>query len=126
MRKTVKLRVTANGVKGFFDRARGHARKLDRGEELPPEITVSFENVSDMVRVLSAQRVRLLHVAREKAVSMSDLAADLGRDPRAIARDVELLERFGLLQSRYEKNPGHGRQRIVESRASTYHLVATI
>jgi predicted transcriptional regulator len=126
MKKTARLRVTADGVKGFFDRAHAHARKLDRGEELAPEATVSFENVSDMVRVLSAERVRLLHVAREKATSMSDLATDLGRDTRAIARDVDLLERFGLLRSRYEKNPGHGRRRIVESRAATYHLVATI
>jgi predicted transcriptional regulator len=126
MKKTARLRVTADGVKGFFDRAHAHARKLDRGEELAPEATVSFENVSDMVRVLSAERVRLLHVAREKAASMSDLATDLGRDTRAIARDVDLLERFGLLRSRYEKNPGHGRRRIVESRAATYHLVATI
>lgn len=126
MKKAAKLRVTADGVKGFFKRAHAHARKLDLGEELTPEVTVSFENVSDMVRVLSAERVRLLHVAREKATSMSDLATDLGRDTRAIARDVDLLEQFGLLRSRYEKNPGHGRRRIIESRATTYHLVATI
>jgi predicted transcriptional regulator len=126
MKKTAKLRVTSDGIKGFFDRAHAHARKLDRGEELVPEITVSFESVSDMLRVLSAERVRLLRVTRERAASMSDLAVDLGRDTRAIARDVDLLERFGLLHSRYDENPGHGRRRIIESRASTYHLVATI
>ncbi len=126
MSKRIRLRVTGDGVKGFFSRAREHARKLDRGEELAPEITVSFENASDMMRVLSAQRIRLLHVAREKATPMSDLALDLRRDTRAVARDVDLLERFGLLRSRYEKNPGHGKRRIVESRAAKYQLVATI
>jgi len=126
MKKPTKLRVTADGVSGFFDRAHAHARKLDRGEELAPEITISFESISDMLRVLSAERVRLLRVARKKAASMSDLAADLDRDTRAIARDVDLLESFGLLRSRYERNPGHGRHRVVESRANTYHLVATI
>lgn len=126
MSKRIKLRVTGDGVKGSFSRAREHARKLDRGEELAPEITVSFENASDMMRVLSAQRIRLLHVAREKATPMSDLALDLRRDTRAVARDVDLLERFGLLRSRYEKNPGHGKRRIVESRAAKYQLVATI
>lgn len=79
-----------------------------------------------MLRVLSAERVRLLRVAREKAVSMSDLAADLDRDTRAIARDVDLLERFGLLRFRYERNPGHGRRRVIESHANTCHLDATI
>ena len=125
MNKNVKVRVTGDGVKGFFDRAREHARKLDRGEELAPEITVSFENASDMMRVLSAQRIRLLRVARKKA-TVSDLAVGLRRDTRAVGRDVDLLERFGLLRTRYEKNPGHGKRRIVESRAAKYQLIATI
>jgi predicted transcriptional regulator len=125
MNKNVKIRVTGDGVKGFFDRAREHARKLDRGEELAPEITVSFENASDMMRVLSAQRIRLLRVARKKA-TVSDLAVGLRRDTRAVGRDVDLLERFGLLRTRYEKNPGHGKRRIVESRAARYQLTATI
>jgi predicted transcriptional regulator len=126
MSKKVKVRVASDGVEGFFDRAREHARKLDRGEELTPEVTVSFQNASDMMRVLSTQRVRLLRVAKKKATPVSDLAVDLKRDTRAVSRDVDLLEQFGLLRTRYEKNPGHGRQRIVESRATKYQLVATI
>ncbi len=126
MTKKVKVRVSSDGVEGFFDRAREHARKLDRGEELAPEVTVSFQNASDMMRVLSTQRVRLLRVAKKKATPVSDLAFDLKRDTRAVSRDVDLLEQFGLLRTRYEKNPGHGRQRIVESRAVKYQLVATI
>jgi predicted transcriptional regulator len=126
MNKNVKVRVTGDRAEGFFDRAREHARKLDRGEELPPEITVSFENASAMMRVLSAQRIRLLRVARKKATPVSDLAVGLRRDTRAVARDVDLLERFGLLRTRYEKNAGHGKRRIVESRAAKYQLIATI
>jgi predicted transcriptional regulator len=56
MTKKPKLRITADGVKGFFDRAHAHARKLGRGEELAPEITVSFENATDMIRVLSPRK----------------------------------------------------------------------
>ena len=125
MNKNVKVRVTGDGVKAFFDRAREHARKLDRGEELVPEITVSFENASDMMRVLSTQRIRLLRVARKRATAVSE-AVGLKRDTRAVGRDVDLLERFGLLRTRYEKNPGHGKRRIVESRAAKYQLIATI
>ena len=126
MSKKTKLQVTADGVRGFFGRVQEHARTLDRGEALAPELTVSFENVGDMMRVLSAQRVRLLHVARAGATPMSDLALGLKRDTRAVARDVDLLEQFGLLRSRYEKNPGHGKRRIVESAAAQYQLMATI
>jgi predicted transcriptional regulator len=126
MKRNAKVWVTADGAGGFFRRAREHARKLDRGEPIAPEITVTFEDVRDMLRVLSAERVRLLRVAREKAVPVSDLANGLQRDTRAVSRDVDLLESFGLLRTRYEKNPGHGRRRIVESCAANYQLLAAI
>jgi len=126
MRKRTKVRVSNDGVKGFFSRAREHARKLDRGEALAPEMTVSFEDANDMMRVLSPQRVRVLRVARRGATPVSALASGLNRDTRAVSRDVDLLEQFGLLRTRYEANPGHGKCRIVESCAAKYQLVATV
>jgi predicted transcriptional regulator len=126
MSKKIKVRITNDGVKGFFGRAREHARKLDRGEELPPEMTISFENASDMMRVLSPERVRVLRVARQGAAPVSTLASDLKRDARAVSRDVDLLEQFGLLRTRYQANPGHGRRRIVEPCAAKLQLVATV
>jgi predicted transcriptional regulator len=116
----------ADGAAGFFSRAREHARRLDRGEELAPEIVISFENAADMIRVLSAERIRLLRCARQKPAPVSALAIELKRDSRAVSRDVDLLEDFGLLYSRYETNPGHGRRRIVQPCAAKYQMVATI
>ena len=126
MKNKIKVSVTADGAEGFFHRAREHARKLDGAAALAPEITVTFENVADMLRVLSAERVRLLHAARQRATPISHLASGLDRDTRAVSRDVDLLESFGLLRTRYETNPGHGRRRIVEPRAARYQLMATI
>jgi predicted transcriptional regulator len=126
MKKKLNFRVTTDGAKGFFDRARDHARKLDRGEALVPEVTISFENPGDMLRVLSAGRIRLLDAARRKPSPVSDLAQWLNRDARAVSRDVDLLERFGLLSSHYQRNPGHGRRRVVVPRAAKYELIATI
>jgi predicted transcriptional regulator len=126
MTRTAKSSVTNDGVKGFFERAREHARKLDRGEPIAPEIVVTFEDASELLRVLSAERVRLLSVAKKRPASVSELASGLNRDARAVSRDVDLLESFGLLRTRYEANPGHGKRRIVEPRASQYKLVANI
>src|SRR5271157_733353 len=126
MKRTTKVRVTNDGVKGFFTRAREHARKLDRGEPIAPELVVSFENSDDMLRLLSAERVRLLAVAKKRPVSVSELAIGLKRDTRAVSRDIARLESFGLLQTRYEVTPGHGRRRIVEPQATRYRLVANI
>jgi len=99
---------------------------MDRGEKLPSEITMTFEDPSDLVRVLSAERVRVLHAVRTKPAGVSELAATLRRDRKAVKRDVSLLESFGLVSGREEINPGHGRRRIIEPRAAKYQLVATI
>ena len=79
-----------------------------------------------LVRVLSAERVPVLHAVRTKPAGVSELAATLRRDRKAVKRDVSLLESFGLVSGREEINPGHGRRRIIEPRAAKYQLVATI
>jgi predicted transcriptional regulator len=126
MNGKTKGRVRADGTRGFFERVGEHARRLDAGEPLPAELTVSFEDPADMLRVLSPGRVRLLRSAQAGPKPVSTLATKLRRDTRAVSRDVALLEQFGLLQTRYDRNPGHGRYKIVETRASRYHLIATI
>jgi len=133
MKKEANVRIANDGLKGFLGRARDHARKLDRGEKLAPEITISFENPSDILQILSPQRIRVLQFAKKlfakknhSSTPVSALASGLNRDTRAVSRDVELLEQFGLLRTRYEINPGHGRRRIVEPRAEKFHLIATV
>ena len=126
MSRKMKVRISNDGVKGFFGRAREHARKLDRSEGLAREMTISFENASDMMRILSPQRVRVLRVARQGAAPVSSLASGLNRDTRAVSRDVDLLEQFGLLRTWYQANPGHGKRRIVEPCAEKFQLVATV
>ena len=124
--KRAKVKISVDTADGFFSRVRERARKLDRGEELAPEIIISFEDPGDMMRVLSAERVRLLRLARKGPMPVSELALGLKRDTRAVSRDVDLLERFGLLRSRYEANPGHGKRRIIHSRANQFQLQAAI
>ena len=87
---------------------------------------MTFEDPADLVRVLSAERVRVIHAVREKPAPVSELAVTLSRDRKAVRRDVSLLESFGLLSSRGEINPGHGRMRIISPCAARYQLVATI
>ena len=126
--KKTSLRVTVSSgsVEAFIGRSLERAQRLDRGEKLVPEITMTFEDPADLVRVLSAERVRVIHALREKPAAVSELAATLRRDRKAVKRDVTLLESFGLVNAREEINPGHGRRRIIEPLAAKYQLVATI
>ena len=121
-----RVTVASGNVEAFMERSLERAGKLDRGERLPSEITMTFEDHSDLLRVLSAQRVRVLHAVRARPTPVSELAGTLRRDRKAVRRDVSLLESFGLVKTRDEPNPGHGRRRVVEPSAAKYQLVATI
>ena len=87
---------------------------------------MSFENAVEMRRLLSIERVRLLTVAKNRPVSVSEFAIGLKRDTRAVSCDIDLMESCGRLRAHFEANPGYGKRRIVEPRASRYKLVANI
>jgi predicted transcriptional regulator len=125
MKKT-KVNIRTDDTEGFFRRLRDRAKKLDTGESLPAEITISFEDPAELLKILSSERVRLLRQVKGESLQVSVLAAGLGRDVRAVSRDVSLLEKAGLLRTRYQANPGHGRLKVVESVAREYRLVANL
>lgn len=126
MNRNRRGNIITGSTEDFISRSLTRARKLDRGEKLPAEITVSFENPKDMISVLTAERVRLISATHGKPVAVKTLATSLRRDARAVKHDVKILERYGLLRSWLEQNPGHGRRKIVEPLAATIKLVATI
>ena len=125
MKKT-KVTIGTGSADKFFSRVREHARKLDRGETIPPGITITFEDPAELLRVLTSERVRLLRKAKTGSLPISDLASGLRRDVRAVSRDVFFLEKAGLLRTRYQTNPGHGRLKIVEPVAREYKLAASL
>jgi predicted transcriptional regulator len=125
-KRSPRVTVSSGSVKAFMGRSLERARKIDRGQRLASEITMTFEDPADLVRVLSAERVRVIHAVRVKPAQVSELAVTLKRDRKAVKRDVSLLESFGLINAREEVNPGHGRRKIIEPLAAKYQLVATI
>jgi predicted transcriptional regulator len=124
--KKNKVTIKTGRSDEFFRRVRGRAEKLDRGESLPAEITISFEDPMELLSILTSERVRLLGRAKAGSLPISDLADGLKRDVRAVSRDVVVLERAGLLRTSYRTNPGHGRLKIVEALARGYRLTANL
>jgi predicted transcriptional regulator len=92
MRKN-NVKIKTGSASEFFDRVRGHAEKLDRGESLPAESTTAFEDPMELLNVLTAERVRLLRRAKAGSLPISDLASGLKRDVRAVSRDVVVWRR---------------------------------
>lgn len=91
------------------------------------EITIPFDKASDLARVLTPARLRLLQVAREEPLDVSKLARKLKRDTRAVSRDVDVLEKLKVIRNvGYATNPGHGFRRIVTPAAAKIRLVLTV
>ena len=64
--KKSKVTIKTGSTDEFFHRVRGRAEKLDRGESLPAEITISFEDPMELLSILTSERVRLLRRAKTR------------------------------------------------------------
>ena len=126
MKAKPKVIVETGTAEEFFARGRDRAKKLDKGERLKREIRVTFEDPEALAQVLTGERIRLLKACRQKPRPMVKLAFTLRRDRTAVRRDVRILESFGLLRTREESNPGHGRVKIVEPLAEKVLVSASI
>ena len=123
MRKT-EIRV--EGMDAFFARGRKLAKLADRGDPIPSNRVVAFEDVESLLHVLTEKRVLLLGQVQKTPTSISALAKTLSRDRSAVTRDVQLLERFGVIQVTERPLPGHGRQKWVSPLAGEIHLTAVL
>lgn len=94
---------------------------------LTAEITLPFEDPAALMRVLTPGRRRVIEIAREEPLSVSELARRLKRDIRAVSRDVDLLEKHKVvLNTGYDKQPGQGFRRIVRPAAAKIRLETTV
>lgn len=98
---------------------------MDRGERIEPYFGFTFESPEQMFEVLTVQRLRMVKMAQTKPYSVTALAKRLKRDPKSVRRDVAKLEQYGIVRTREEINPGHGRVKIVEPVAKSFELRAT-
>ena len=123
MRKT-EIRVERVGK--FFERGRKLAALADRGVPIPPSRVVAFEDVESLLHLLTEKRVLLLKQVKETPASISGLARKLKRDRSAVTRDVQVLERFGVLQVTEKPHAGHGRQKWIQPVGRDIQLTAHI
>ncbi len=122
----MRLKIHTDGFEGYAKRSTARARKLARGERIKSEITITFDSPLAMVEVLTPERLRLVGRVKTRPASITALAAALKRDPKSVRRDVIKLERAGVVRTREQINPGHGRIKIVEPVAREYRLTAVI
>ena len=108
----------------FFKRGRRLAQLADRGELLPDECVISFEDPADVMKIVTATRLALFRAVKEMPGSITQISQRLHRDRSAVKRDVDELERAGLVTITEKVLPGHGRMKEVRAAAQRFSLQA--
>ena len=122
----VKLTITTGTEKDFFRRGKELARKLDRGDRMPVENFISFEDPAEILELVTAARVDLFRAVKEEPGSITEIAHRLHRDRSAVKRDVDILAAAGLVHVEARPLRGHGRMKYVRAAAEKFQLVAQV
>lgn len=111
----MKTTIKAADAEDFFRRGREIAKLADRNERIPNERIIAFEDPEDLAGLITAAKLMLFREIRQSPGSITDLSQRLHRDRSAVKRDVDELERFGLVEVEEKPFPGHGRKKEVRA-----------
>jgi len=111
MKTTIKVANTDD----FFKRGTELAKLADQGKRIPRERIISFEDPEDLARLITTAKLVLFREVRACSGSITDLSQRLHRDRSAVKRDIDELERIGLVEVEDIPFPGHGRRKEVRA-----------
>lgn len=125
--KKSKVIVKTGTIEDFFSTVGAVMQAADKGEKIIPKTkTLIFENPIEMLHFLSTAKITLINRIRQRPDTIKNLAKDIHRKESSVSRDINELERVGLVRSHKVTNPGHGIHRIIELTASELKLEASI
>lgn len=110
----------------FFKRGRELAQLADKGESLPQECIISFEDPADVLKLLTTARLALFRSIKAQPGSITAIATRLHRDRSAVMRDVNELANVGLVKIEPKVLPGHGKMKEVSATAERFKLEAEL
>ncbi len=111
MRTVIKVESPAD----FFKRGKVIAKLADQGKQIPGEHIIAFEDPEDMARLITTAKLALFREVRQSPGSITELSERLHRDRSAVKRDIDELEKAGLIAVQDMPLPGHGRKKEVRA-----------
>jgi predicted transcriptional regulator len=121
-----KLTIKTGTEQEFFARGRRLAKAADRGETLPDENIVSFEDPADLMRLLTSKRLELFRAVKDMPGSITQISERLKRDRSAVKRDLDELASAGLVSITDMVLPGHGMMKQISACAQRFTLQADV
>lgn len=119
-----KVIIKTGSEEEFFKRGRKVARLADQGKPIPEERIISFEDPVEVGRIMTAARLAVFRAVKEAPGSITGIAERLRRDRSAVKRDVDELEKAGLVAVETAISPGHGQRKEVTVTAKRFKLEA--
>jgi predicted transcriptional regulator len=121
------VRVKTDTIEGFFSNVRDVMRVADRSGSIEQRAaTLTFVDPTEMLHFLSAAKIKLINSIRKHPDTITNIAKTIKRNRASVYRDINELEKFGLVRAHEEINPGHGRHKIIELVAPMLKLEAYI
>ena len=110
----MSVKIKQGTLKDFLDSARDTAREMDAGKTVTRKKTVWMEP-EDMAQLLKPERTRMIRYLRlHDRVPFPELVKEMGRTRVSVNRDLEILEKYRLVHSYTEPNPGHGTRKVIQ------------
>ena len=98
----------------FLGSVRDTAREIDAGRKVTRKKTIWVEP-EDMAQLLKPERTRMIQYLRlHDSVPFPELVKAMDRTRVSVNRDLELLEKYRLVHTYTEPNPGHGTRKVIQ------------
>ena len=111
--KVKEIKVIIRPLEEDLDEVVEAFKRIERREEFEEEKIV-VESLDVLRKILTPERMRILQVIKnEKPNSIYELAKLLGRDRAAVIRDLEVLQKIGLVEISEEKDEKGRKKPIV-------------
>lgn len=105
--------ISADGTRGFFQRGKAIAKLSDQKKSISRKTIIHFDSAKEMLAILTKPRRQVMQIIRECPASITNISVLTHRNRAAVAKDIKLLEHYGLVKITQEVNPGHGMHKIV-------------
>jgi len=108
--KTLK----AGTTKDFFTSALETAREIDEGKKITQKdvVWIEPEMMLELLKINTTDVIKAIRSASR--ITYAELQKNTGRSRATLNKDIRVLEQVGIVRVQSEKNPGHGRHKVVE------------
>jgi len=108
-----KVTIKTGSDADFFKRGVVISRALDACKPAPSKLILTFEDPSDLIKLISGARLNLFRAIMKEPGSITALAKRLKRNRSTVKRDIDAMQAAGMIIVREKVQPGLRRIKVV-------------